>query len=84
MVYTIYAATPLYTKTIHSASDAVGSFPPLPAMNILAMMLWFGVASCDLLAVFDDNGRFYNTTSEDMPVGFLQELEKVFLPLVVG
>ena len=47
------------------------------------MALWFGVAPSDLSAVFPNIGRFYDTTSDELPIGFLQELsEKVYLPMV--
>lgn len=48
------------------------------------MALWFGVAPSDLSAVFPNIGRFYDTTSEETPLGFLANLsEQIFLPLVM-
>ncbi len=47
------------------------------------MALWFGVAPGDLAAVFPNIGRFYSTSSDEPPLGFLANLsEQVFLPLV--
>ncbi|HID51022.1 MAG TPA: DUF1501 domain-containing protein [Anaerolineae bacterium] len=47
------------------------------------LALWFGVDPSDLSAVFPNIGRFYDTTSEEMPLGFLKELtEKAYLPIV--
>ncbi|VAW29774.1 Protein of unknown function (DUF1501) [hydrothermal vent metagenome] len=48
------------------------------------MALWFGVDPSDLSAVFPNIGRFYDTASDEMPLGFLKELaEKVYLPMVM-
>jgi uncharacterized protein (DUF1501 family) len=48
------------------------------------LALWFGVDASDLSAVFPNIGRFYDTTSDEMPLGFLKELaEKVYLPLLM-
>ncbi len=47
------------------------------------LALWFGVDPSDLSAVFPNIGRFYNTTSEELPLGFLKELaEKMYLPMI--
>ena len=47
------------------------------------MALWFGVAPGDLAAVFPNIGRFYNTSSDETPLGFMLNLsEQVFLPLI--
>ena len=47
------------------------------------LALWFGVAPSDLSAVFPNIGRFYNTSSDESPLGFMANLsEHVYLPLV--
>ncbi|MCP4420655.1 MAG: DUF1501 domain-containing protein, partial [Chloroflexi bacterium] len=47
------------------------------------LALWFGVDPSDLSTVFPNIGRFYNTTSEELPLGFLKELaEKMYLPMI--
>lgn len=48
------------------------------------LALWFGVDPSDLSAVFPNIGRFYDTTSDEMPLGFLKALaEKVYIPMIM-
>ena len=35
------------------------------------LALWFGVSAGDLSTIFPNIGNFYNTTSGDMPIGFI-------------
>ncbi len=84
MVYTIYGSYPsLYEN--NPLDTGRGRLIPTTSCDEYfgELALWFGVAPSDLSTVFPNIGRFYDTASEELPVGFLQELEKTFLPLVM-